>query len=200
MPEKMPVEKPTTTMPPQGRTEASGPGAETCGEGCGSITTKPLVSKKPNTMTTTKFEKTKVPYEKDFTTSHREADIRGEPCSPHKTTQRITPGEAEARRRERVSMRDCGPIQRGRPCAADCLVMNVASVLTGGDLGRTSGRSAWAFGVTGSEWEVPPRLSALRGDVLKSVRCDGAHIGHHVVMRVLPDLRVTMADSSLWLR
>ena len=152
MPEKMPAEKPTTTMPPQGRTEASGPGAETCGEGCGSITTKPLVSKKPNTMTTTKFEKTKVPYEKDFTTSHREADIRGEPCSPHKTTQRITPGEAEARRRERVSMRDCGPIQRGRPCAADCddLCMSRPHA-SGGDLRRTLGRSALAFAGIGSE-------------------------------------------------
>ena len=31
MPEKMPVEKPTTTMPPQGRTEAFGLGAETRG-------------------------------------------------------------------------------------------------------------------------------------------------------------------------
>ena len=93
-----------------------------------------------------------------------------------------------------------GPYSGGDHAPLIVVVMNVASILTGGDLGRTSGRSAWAFGVTGSEWEVPPRLSALRGDVLKSVRCDGAHIGHHVVMRVLPDLRVTMADSSLWLR
>ena len=152
MPEKMPVEKPTTTMPPQGRTEAFGLGAETCGEGCGSSTTEPLVSKKPYAPTTTKFEKTKMPYKKDFTTSHREASIRGEPCGPHETTQRITPGEAEARRRERVSMRECGPIQRGRPCAADCDVVWMShSHASGSDLRRALGRSAWAFAGIGSE-------------------------------------------------
>ena len=41
---------------------------------------------------------------------------------------------------------------------------------TGGDLRSTLGRSAWAAVVIGSEWEVPPQLSALRGNVLMSVR------------------------------
>ena len=41
---------------------------------------------------------------------------------------------------------------------------------TGGDPRSTLGRSAWAAVVIGSEWEVPPQLSALRGNVLMSVR------------------------------
>ena len=46
----------------------------------------------------------------------------------------------------------------------------VAFTSTGGDLRSTLGRSAWAAVVTGSECKVPPRLSALRGNVLMSVR------------------------------
>ena len=42
---------------------------------------------------------------------------------------------------------------------------------TGGDLRSTLGRSAWAAVVIGSEWEVPPQLSALWGNVPMSVRC-----------------------------
>ena len=70
----------------------------------------------------------------------------------HATTQRLTPQEAEARRRERVSMRECGPIQRGRPCAADCDVVWMShSHASGSDLRRALGRSAWAFAGIGSE-------------------------------------------------
>ena len=47
----------------------------------------------------------------------------------------------------------------------------VAFTGTGGDLRSTLGRSAWAAVVIGSEWEVPPQLSALRGNVPMSVRC-----------------------------
>ena len=44
-------------------------------------------------------------------------------------------------------------------------------ISTGGDLRSTLGRSAWMTVVIGSEWEVPPRSSALRGNVPMSVRC-----------------------------
>ena len=51
---------------------------------------------------------------------------------------------------------------------------------TGGDLRSTLGRSAWAAVVIGSEWEVPPQLSALRGNVLMSVSvgmtCNGRDV------------------------
>ena len=52
---------------------------------------------------------------------------------------------------------------------------------TGGDLRSTLGRSAWAAVVTGSEWEVPPRLSAPRGNVPMSVRSGVTCIGLHVM-------------------
>ena len=42
---------------------------------------------------------------------------------------------------------------------------------TGDDLRSTLGRSAWMTVVIGSEWEVPPQLSALLGNVPMSVRC-----------------------------
>ena len=55
---------------------------------------------------------------------------------------------------------------------------------TGGDLRRTLGCSAWMIVVIGSECEVPPRLSALRGNVPMSVRCGVECIGRHVVIQV----------------
>ena len=58
----------------------------------------------------------------------------------------------------------------------------VAFTSTGGDLRSTLGRSAWTTVVIGSECEVPPRLSALRGNVPMSVRCVVEYIGLHVVM------------------
>ena len=52
------------------------------------------------------------------------------------------------------------------------IVMFVDDTFThaGGDLRSALGRSAWTVVVIGSEWEVPPRLSALRGNVPMSVR------------------------------
>ena len=58
---------------------------------------------------------------------------------------------------------------------------------TGGDLRSTLGRSAWAAVVIGSEWEVPPQLSALRGNVLMSVRCGVAGNGRDDICRVLTE-------------
>ena len=48
---------------------------------------------------------------------------------------------------------------------------------TGDDLRSTLGRSAWMIVVIGSEWEVPPRSSALRGNVPMSVRCEVSYSG-----------------------
>ena len=48
---------------------------------------------------------------------------------------------------------------------------------TGDDLRSTLGRSAWMTVVIGSEWEVPPRSSALRGNVPMSVRCEVSYNG-----------------------
>ena len=56
---------------------------------------------------------------------------------------------------------------------------------TGGDLRSTLGRSAWAAVVTGSECEVPPRLSAFRGNVPMSVRSAVSYNGHCVMSGVL---------------
>ena len=77
-------------------------------------------------------------------------------------------------------MSECGPCSGGvhEPLS------DVASVgtftRTGGDLRSTLGRSAWTIVVIGSEWEVPPRLFALRGKVPMSVRfgvkCSGLHV------------------------
>ena len=50
------------------------------------------------------------------------------------------------------------------------MYMDVTFTCAGGDLRHTLGPSAWTGVVIGSEWEVPPRLSALRGNVLMSVR------------------------------
>ena len=50
------------------------------------------------------------------------------------------------------------------------MYMDVTFTRAGGDLRRTLGRSAWTIVVIGSEWEVPPQLSALRGNVPMSVR------------------------------
>ena len=73
------------------------------------------------------------------------------PYAYHATTQRLTPQEAEARRRERVSMRECGPMQRGRRCAAESHVSWMPrSHAAGSDFGRTLGRSACAFAGIGS--------------------------------------------------
>ena len=97
-------------------------------------TTKPLMPEKPDRMTTMKPGMTKMPY------------------SHHTTTQRITPGEAETRKRERVSMRECGPMQRGRPCAAESDISWMPRLhASGSDFRRTLGRSAWAFAGIGSE-------------------------------------------------
>ena len=55
---------------------------------------------------------------------------------------------------------------------------------TGGDLRSTLGRSAWMTVVTGSEWEVPPRLSALWGNVPMSVRSEVSYNGRHDVCQM----------------
>ena len=65
---------------------------------------------------------------------------------------------------------------------------------TGGDLRRTLGRSAWMTVVTGSEWEVPPRLSALWGNVPMSVRSEVTFNGLHDLCM----MRVSHGDK--WLR
>ena len=67
--------------------------------------------------------------------------------------------------------------------------LNVVAIVasftqTGGDPRNTLGRSAWTIVVIGSECEVPPRLSALRGNVPKSVRYEVECIGRHVVIQV----------------
>ena len=60
------------------------------------------------------------------------------------------------------------------------VAMVAAFTSTGGDLRSTLGRSAWAAVVIGSEWEVPPQLSALRGNVPMSgrlgLKCSGLHV------------------------
>ena len=53
------------------------------------------------------------------------------------------------------------------------------------------GRSAWAAVVIGSEWEVPPQVSALRGNVLMSVPRGVTGNGLDVICRVLTE--------SVWL-
>ena len=78
----------------------------------------------------------------------------------------------------------CGPYSGGDHEPLSVLAMDDTFTSTGGDLRRTLGRSAWTIVVTGSEWEVPPRLSALRGNVPMSVRCVVEYIGLHVVMHV----------------
>ena len=68
--------------------------------------------------------------------------------------------------------------------------MDVTFTRSGGDLRRTWGRSAWMIVVIGSEWEVPPRSSALRGNVTMSVRFGVECIGRHVLMHVCCPLKV----------
>ena len=67
-------------------------------------------------------------------------------------------------------MSHCGLCSGGVHEPLSVVAMVAASTNTGGDLRGTLGRSAWAAVVIGSECEVPPRLSALRGNVLMSVR------------------------------
>ena len=74
-----------------------------------------------------------------------------------------------------------GPYSGGDHAPLNVVFVDVAFTRTGGDPGRTLGRSAWTFVVIGSEWEVPPRLSALRGNVLMGVRCEVECFVHHVV-------------------
>ena len=78
----------------------------------------------------------------------------------------------------------CGPYSGGVHEPLSAVAMDVTFTSTGGDLRRTLGRSAWTIVVTGSECEVPSRLSALRGNVPMSVRCVVEYIGLHVVMQV----------------
>ena len=58
---------------------------------------------------------------------------------------------------------------------------------TRGDLRRSLGRSAWMIVVIGSECEVPPRLSALWGNVLMSVRRGVMGNGLYVMCCVLTE-------------
>ena len=55
---------------------------------------------------------------------------------------------------------------------------------SGGDLRSTLGRSAWAVVVIGSECEVPPRLSAPRGNMPMSVRREASYNGLSVMSDV----------------
>ena len=66
---------------------------------------------------------------------------------------------------------------------------------TGGDLRNTLGRSAWKAVVTGSEWEVPPRLSALRGNVPMSVRSGVTYNGRDVMSCLDNGLKEIMRDK-----
>ena len=77
-----------------------------------------------------------------------------------------------------------GPYSGGDHEPLSVEAMDATFTRTGGDLRRTLGRSAWTIVVIGSEWKVPPQLSALRGNVPMSVRCGVKCIGHHVVMHV----------------
>ena len=67
------------------------------------------------------------------------------------------------------------------------MAIDVAFTRTGGDLRSALGRSAWAAVVIGSEWEVPPQLSALRGNVLMSVSVGMTCNGRDVICRVLTE-------------
>ena len=78
----------------------------------------------------------------------------------------------------------CGPCSGGVHVPLSVVAYVGMFIHTGGDLRRTLGRSAWMTVVTGSEWEVPPRLSALRGNVPMSVWCGVKYSGRHVVMHV----------------
>ena len=79
------------------------------------------------------------------------AETRGEPYDYHTTAQRITPEKAEVRKRERererVSMRECGPMQRGRPCAAESDVRRCHVHLHRGAISKVR----WAV-VPGHSW------------------------------------------------
>ena len=77
-----------------------------------------------------------------------------------------------------------GPYSGGDHEPLDVEAMDVTFTRSGGDLRRTLGRSAWTIVVIGSEWEVPPRLSALRGNVPMSVRSGMEYIGLHDVIHV----------------
>ena len=74
-----------------------------------------------------------------------------------------------------------GPYSGGDHEPLNIVFVAIAFTHTGGDLRRTLGRSAWTFAVIGSEWEVPPRLFAPRGNVLMSVRREVECLVHHVV-------------------
>ena len=78
----------------------------------------------------------------------------------------------------------CGPYSGGVHEPLRALAMDDTFTSTGGDLRRTLGRSAWTIVVIGSEWEVPPRLSARRGNVPMSVRSGVEYIGLHDVIHV----------------
>ena len=88
------------------------------------------------------------------------------------------------RERERVCIESVGPYSGGVHVPLSVVASDVTFTRTGGDLRSTLGRSAWTIVVIGSEWEVPPRLSALKGTVPMSVRCVVEYIGLHVVMHV----------------
>ena len=71
----------------------------------------------------------------------------------------------------------CGPYSGGVHEPLSEVAYVGMFIHTGGDLRRTLGRSAWTTVVTGSECEVPPRLSALRGNVPMSVRSEVSYNG-----------------------
>ena len=81
----------------------------------------------------------------------------------------------------------CGPYSGGVHEPLIDVASGVTLTRTGGDLRITLGRSAWMIVVIGSEWEVPPRLSALRGNVPMSVRFGVKCSGLHVMMFVCDD-------------
>ena len=78
----------------------------------------------------------------------------------------------------------CGPCSGGdhEPLSVEAIGASFTRI--GGDLRNTLGRSAWTIVVIGSEWEVPPRLSARRGNVPMSVRSGVEYIGLHDVIHV----------------
>ena len=92
-------------------------------------TNKPLMPEKPD-QTTMKPGMTKMPHGR------------------HTTTQRITPGGGGSEeKREIVSMRECGPMQRGRPCAAESDVRRCHVHLHRGAISKVR----WAV-VPGHSW------------------------------------------------
>ena len=88
----------------------------------------------------------------------------------------------------------CCPCSGGVHVPLSVVASDVTFTRTGGDLRSTLGCSAWMTVVIGSEWEVPPQLSAPRGHVPMSVRCEVTFNGR----RDLCMMRVSHVGN--WLR